>query len=154
MEIKLNTNISKEYENINVTINAPDRNSQVIELENNILGLSSNKIEKIIGKQDDNIYIIDINDIFLFYSEDKNNFCKTKDGVFRIKEKLYYLEEVLPSNMYIRTSNSAIVNINKVKCFNTNMVGSILIKLINGEEEYVSRRRIPEVMKFLKDRRR
>ena len=32
MEIKLNTNISKEYENINVTINAPDRNSQVIEL--------------------------------------------------------------------------------------------------------------------------
>ena len=154
MEIKLNTNISKEYENINVTINAPDRNSQVIELENNILGLSSNKIEKIIGKQDDNIYIIDINDIFLFYSEDKNNFCKTKDGVFRIKEKLYYLEEVLPSNMYIRTSNSAIVNINKVKCFNTNMVGSILIKLINREEEYVSRRRIPEVMKFLKDRRR
>jgi len=63
------------------------------------------------------------------------------------------LEENLPKKNFIRISNSVIVNISQVKYFNTNIVGSILVKLNDGTEEYVSKRRISDIMRFLKNRR-
>lgn len=153
MNIKVRTNISNEYNDIDIVINAPEKNSQVINIENYLLSINYNSIDKVIGMQENNIFIINVPDIITAYSEEKNNFIKTKEGIFKIKEKLYYLEENLPSKSFIRISNSVIVNINKVKCFNTDVIGSILVKMIDGTEEYVSKRRVSSVMKFLKDRR-
>ena len=112
-------------------------------------------------KEDKERYIIRINDrivplntseIAYVYSEEKNNYCRTKDGTFRIKEKMYYLEEALPSKEFIRISNSAIININHVKCFNTSIIGRIQVKFKDGTTEDVSKRRTPEIMSFLKGR--
>ena len=50
-------------------------------------------------------------------------------------------------------SNSAIININHVKCFNTSIVGKIKVKFKDGTEEDVSKRRTTEIMRFLKERR-
>lgn len=153
MDIKVHTNISSNYQNIEIYINAPERNETVQRLENELLSKSSNLIEQIIGMHGNDIFIINVLDIIMFYSEDKNNFCKTKDGIYRIKEKMYYLEEMLPKNKFIRISNSAIANIDHVKCFNTSIIGKILVKFKDGSEENVSRRRTAEIMKFLKERR-
>ena len=153
MDIKIRTNISSEFENIEICINAPERNEEVQRLENELLTNQEKTIKNIIGMQDNDIFIINISDIIMFYSEEKNNFCKTKDGVYRIKEKLYYLEEKLPSKDFIRISNSVIANINHVKCFNTSIIGKIIIKFKNGAEETVSRRKTSEIMSFLKNRR-
>lgn len=153
MEIKVHTNISKEYQNIEVWINAPEKNEEVQALENELLYKTSKSIEQIIAMKDNDIFIINTSDIILFFSEEKNNFCKTKDGMYRIKEKLYYLEEMLSTKDFIRISNSAIVNINHVKCFNTSIIGKIIVKFKDGSEENVSKRKTSEIMKFLKDRR-
>ena len=153
MNIKVRTNISNEYEDIEIVINAPEKTTQVLDLENDLLRISSNTIEKVIGMQGNDIFIINVSDVITFYSEEKSNFCKTKDGIFKIKEKLYYLEEKKKKKSFIRISNSVIVNIDKVKCFNTDIIGSILVKLNDGTEEYVSKRRVSDVMKFLKNRR-
>ena len=153
MNIKVRTNISNEYEDIEIVINAPEKTTQVLDIENDLLRISSNTIEKVIGMQGNDIFIINVSDVITFYSEEKSNFCKTKDGIFKIKEKLYYLEENLLQKSFIRISNSVIVNIDKVKCFNTDIIGSILVKLNDGTEEYVSKRRVSDVMKFLKNRR-
>ncbi len=63
---------------------------------------------------------------------------------------MYYLEEVLPTKEFVRISNSAIININHVKCFNTSIVGKIKVKFKDGTEEDVSKRRTTEIMRFLK----
>ena len=152
MEIKVRTNISSEYQNIDITINAPKRNEEVQILENMLLSKSQKNINQIIAMHNNDIFIINITDIIEFFSEEKNNYCKTKDGVFKIKEKLYYLEEILPSKDFIRISNSAIININHVRCFNTSIIGRIIVKFKDGSEENVSRRKTSEIMKFLKDR--
>ena len=116
--------------------------------------MSFNKtIKEVLGTQGNNIYIINIEDIIKFYSEDKNNFCKTKDGVFKLKEKMYFLEDALPKDSFIRISNSVIINVKHIKCFNTDIIGKIAVKFNDETEEYVSKRKIPDVMKFLKDRR-
>ena len=152
MEIKVRTNISNEFQNIEVCINAPEKNEDVQMLENELLSRSSKSIKQIIAMQNNDIFIINISDVIVFFSEEKNNFCKTKYGVYKIKEKLYYLEEVLPSKDFIRISNSAIININHVKCFNTSIIGKIIVKFKDGTEESVSKRRTSEIMKFLKNR--
>lgn len=151
--MKVRTNISSQYEDIEIIINAPERTNQLVNLENEISRLSLNQIEKIIGIKGNDLFIISVFDVIKFYSEEKNNYCKTSDGIFVIKEKLYFLEENLPSKNFIRISNSVIVNIDKVKCFNTNILGSILLKFDDNTEEYVSRRKVSNVMKFLKNRR-
>lgn len=153
MDINVRTNISSEFQNIEVCINAPEKTQEVQRIENQLLVMKENAIKNIIGMQNNDIYIINISDVIVFFSEEKNNFCKTKDGVYKIKEKLYYLEEVLSLNDFIRISNSAIININHVKCFNTSIIGKIVVKLKDGSQENVSKRRTAEIMKFLKKRR-
>lgn len=152
MDIKVRTNISNEYQDIEVCINAPVINQEVQMLENELLSITSKSIKQIIAMQNNDIFIINVSDIILFFSEEKNNFCKTKDGIYRIKEKLYYLEEMLSQKDFIRISNSAIININHVKCFNTSIIGKIIVKFKDGSEESVSKRKTSEIMKFLKDR--
>lgn len=152
MDIKVRTNISNEYQDIEVCINAPAINQEVQMLENELLSITSKSVKQIIAMQDNDIFIINVSDIILFFSEEKNNFCKTKDGIYRIKEKLYYLEEMLSPKDFIRISNSAIINVNHVKCFNTSIIGKIIVKFKDGSEESVSKRKTSEIMKFLKDR--
>lgn len=152
MKIKVRTNISSEFQEIEVCINAPEKNEEVQRLENELLARNVNVIKQIIAMRNNDIFIINVSDVIMFFSEEKNNFCKTKDGIFLIKEKLYYLEDVLPSREFIRISNSTIINIKHVKCFNTSIIGRIVVKFKDGNEENVSRRRTAEIMKFLKDR--
>ena len=152
MNIKVRTNISKELEDIEIVINAPENNEQVQKIENDLIFGTTKSIKKILGMQGNDIFVINVLDIIMFYSEDKYNYCKTKNGIYRVKEKLYFLEEMLPQNDFIRISNSAIININKVKCFNTSIVGKIIVKFIDGTEETVSRRRTAEIIKYLNER--
>lgn len=152
MNIKVHTIISKEYEDIEVVINSPIKNEQVEMLENYIVSETTNSIKKVIGMQGNDWFIINVSDVILFYSEDKNNYCKTKEGTYKIKERLYYLEELLPKKDFIRISNSAIININNVKCFNTSIVGRMIVKFEDGSEETISRRRASKIMKFLNER--
>ena len=153
MEINVHTNISKEFKNIEITINAPEKTEQVLEIENTLLNLNSGNINEVIGMQGNSLYILNVSDIIKFYSDEKKNYCKTAEGDFIIKEKLYFLEDNLPNDKFIRISNSVIVNIEKAKCFDTSILGSIIIIFKDNTKEYVSKRRVSSVMKFLKDRR-
>lgn len=150
MEIKVNTNISNRFQKVEIQINAPERNEEIKRIEENITNYKR-IIRKIVGKQNNSYFILDIDNVIKFYSEEKNNYCKTKDGEFRIKEQLYYLEEVLPTERFIRISNSVIINVEKVKCFNTDTLGKIVVELKDGSKEDVARRKNSDIMKFLKN---
>ena len=91
MDINIHTNISNTYENIEIFINAPQRNEQVIQIENELLKNCTNKIRTIMGVQNNDIFIIKIQDIIEIYTDERNIFCKTANGIFGIKEKLQKL---------------------------------------------------------------
>lgn len=98
------------------------------------------------------IYFFDLAEVICFFSRDKYNYVRVKQGTFRIKQKLYELEEKLKTKDFIRISNSCILSINQVKCFDTSVLGSILVKLKDGSEETVAKRRVSQMMKWLKER--
>ena len=88
-----------------------------------------------------------------FFSKDKYNYVRTVNGIYRIKMKLYELEEVLDKNDFIKISNSCIVNINQVECFDISILGTIVVKLKDDTKENVSKRNIKKVKQMLKERR-
>ena len=150
MKVYIQTDISDRYNDeikiIIQTNQVTDKVQQII----NLIDKADKNIKKIIGMQNNDIFIININEIICFYSENKNNYCKTYKGAFKIKQTLYELENNLDANDFIRISNSSIVNINHVAHFNTDITGTIKVQLKDGSIEYISRRRISKVMKLLK----
>lgn len=153
MKINIHTSISDDIKDdeIEVQIKAKNNSNVLNKIIENIQNVSEN-IDTIIGIKESNISIIDVSDIICFYSMEQNNYCKTNSGEFKIKKKLYELEESLDKNTFVRISNSCIVNIKFVQSFDLSMIGNIVVKFKDGTSEYVSKRRIPNVMKFLKER--
>ena len=79
-------------------------------------------------------------DIVKIYSDGKYNYCKTKENKYKIKGKLYELEEL--DDNFIRISKKCIVNIIHVKIFDIGETGKIIIRLDDDTEEIVSRRKM------------
>lgn len=93
---------------------------------------------------------INTNDIMYFYSNGNYNFCKTKEKEYRIKSKLYEIEK--KSNNFLRISKSCIVNIKQVKNFDIGKNRNIVVRFYDNSEQFVSRRKIKEVMNYLNER--
>ena len=153
MEVKINFNIDSSLtsDDIIIHITAAKNSGQLQKLLDDIQKLSKTK-SSLIGFKNNEIYILPVQDITLFYSHDKKCYCQAHNDVYVIKKKLYELEEILDKNQFIRISNSHIINISFIKNFDLNYTGNILIKLLNGDTLNVSKRRISSILKFLKER--
>ena len=152
MNIKVNTNISKEFEEITINVSAPELTEELQKILNNLLTISSQK-EEIVATKNNEIFLLKSKDIIYFYSDEKINFAKTKENTYRVKEKLYELEEQLPKNKFIRISNSCIINVEKTKSFDASIIGSLVAKMEDETKQEVSKRKIKDVMKFLNERK-
>lgn len=106
--------------------------------------------EEIIVRKDNKLLKIPYKDIIMFFSKDKENFCKTKEQEYKIKSRLYELEKL--NNDFIRVSKKYIVNFNHVKNFDIGEIGKIVIRLDNGDMVNVSRRKIRNVIDYLDER--
>lgn len=60
-------------------------------------------------------------DIIMFYSDKKFNYCKTKNEYYKIRSKLYELEKA--NKNFIRISKSCIVNMKHIEKFDISETG-------------------------------
>lgn len=151
MDFKIRTNISKEYKDAEIIINAAELNEDIQLLINNITNMQNN-LKNIIGSKDNNMFVIDVNEVICVFTEEKNVYCKTSKDKYKIRLTLSDLEQSLPQSDFIRISNSCIINIKYVEYFDTNIVGSIIVKFKDGSTEYVSKRKVSTVLRYLKGR--
>lgn len=154
MDIQVNTNISKEYNDITikVQVSAPELTDEVQKILDNLSKISKKKKE-IVATKNNQIFLLKSKDVLYFYSDEKNNFVKTREGVYKIKERLYELEENLDDKNFIRISNSCIINIDRTKCFDVSQIGSLIAKMEDDTKQEVSKRKIKNVMNFLNERK-
>ena len=151
MEIKINTNISSEFKEASITINAPELTKEI----QNLIQYASHINEmqnQIMASENNKIYFIDLERVICFFSKDKYNYVRVKEGTYKIKQKLYELENSLRKKDFIRISNSCLIHINQVECFDTSVLGTILVRLKDGTQETVSKRRVAQIMKLLRER--
>ena len=154
MDIKVNTNISKEFNDaiIKVEVTAPEITEDIQKFLNSISQIAKKK-EEIVATKNNEIFLLKSKNVFYFYSDEKNNFAKTNDGIYKIKERLYELEENLDKKKFIRISNSCIINIDQTKCFDVSQIGSLFAKMQDDTKQEASKRKIKNVMKFLNERK-
>ena len=97
----------------------------------------------------DRIYLLDKKEIFRFYTEDQKTFVRCAQQTYRVKLRLYVLEEMLSGGSFVRISNSEIVNFSHVKNLDTSISGTISLRMTNGDKTYVSRRYVSKIKKYL-----
>lgn len=134
--------IDKNHEE-EVVIYSHQRNSLVEQIESLV---NSQEIE-ITGYKEQEAVKLDLSEIFCFICEENKIYALTEKERFKIKLRLYQLEEKLPRN-FVKLNQSCIGNVKKIQRFNASFGGSLSVEFKNGYKDYVSRRQL----KIVKER--
>lgn len=152
MEVNLKINEELEKNEILVEIQYSSKNKYFQHFVDYIKNYELDYRNKVIVLSDNyELVEVEYKDIIMFYSDKKYNYCKLKDRTYRVKSKLYELEEINAD--FIRISKNCIVNIKHVEMFDISKTGKIVVRLDDFTEQVVSRRKTKDIMKYLEDRR-
>ena len=140
IEIKLDESC-KEPKIIIHTDKMTEEVSQIVKL------LSEEKPEVFAAiHENGEIVLLEQTEIIRIYAENERVYAKTKDGSYRLKARLYELEERLNKKMFIRISNSEIINLKEVKKFDLSFSGTICVSMSDKTATYVSRRYVRKII--------
>ena len=99
-------------------------------------------------------YYFPLDDVLFFETEDEHVYAHTKDDAYRIKYRLYELEEQLPK-YFVRAAKSTIVNVTQVYSVTHNLTASSLVQFSGSHKQvYVSRYYYKELRQRMNDRNR
>ena len=151
MEVNLKINEELEKNEIVVEIQYSSKNKYFQHFVDYIKNYELDYRNKVIVLSDNyELVEVEYKDIIMFYSDKKYNYCKLKDRSYRVKSKLYELEEINAD--FIRISKNCIVNIKHVEMFDISKTGKIVVRLDDFTEQVVSRRKTKDIMKYLEYR--
>jgi len=144
--VKVEIKIDPQCNETTVVIIAKEMGDEVNELLKSLTRQSSSVV---VGFRDDSATVLENEEIIRIYTAVQKVFVVTDDGEYVSRMRLYELEERLPSNMFVRTSNSEIVNLHKVRDFDLSFSGRIGVRFLDGSVTYVSRRYVAKIKKIL-----
>ena len=140
MKFNLIIDQSKDEE---ITATVHSRSSLIDEIE--ALVLQSNKKDSLTVFSEDEIKNLSFDEIECITVLDKKTFViSTKGEKFRIKMRLYEIEEILPSG-FIKINKSSVANEKHIERFSVSFSGAVDAVFKSGYKEYVSRRCFAEI---------
>ena len=101
------------------------------------------------GFRNDILEVLEQSEILRIYAAAGKVFAKTIDGEYTLRLRLYELEERLDKNLFVRISNSEIINLKKVRKFDLSFTGTICVYLSDGTVTYASRRYVNKIKQVL-----
>jgi len=150
--MKVKIEIEEDLSENEVIIKCSKLNDNIQKIKQMLSEVTFNDINLSFYKNDEECYI-SLNDILFF---ETNNNCleaHTSKDVYKIKYRLYELEEIL-SKEFIRVSKSAIINLRNVFSISHGLSSSSLVKFYNSHKQvYVSRHYYKYLRVILKERR-
>ncbi len=140
MKFNLIIDKSKEEE---ITATVHGRSSLTERIEALVMQYSGN--DRIPVFSEDEMKLLQFSEIESVVSEEGKTFVTDSSGNrFRIKMRLYEIEEILPS-YFIRINKSALANEKQIERFSANFSGAVDAVFKSGNKEYVSRRCFAEI---------
>ena len=127
-----------------IVINAREKSHLVCEIEE----LVKNYSVDLIGYTENETVKLDLNDVYCFYTEDNKVFALMENEKYRLKSRLYQIEENLSDN-FVKINQSCIANIKKIDRFKVTVGGSLTVVFKNGYVDFVSRRNLKNVKERL-----
>ena len=83
------------------------------------------------------------------YVENGRTMAHTEQGTYALKGPLYEWEQRLAPRAFVRVSQSEIIHLKKVKAFDLNLAGTVLVRLTGGTVTYASRRYVAKIKTLL-----
>lgn len=120
------------------------RRSELVDQIEALVNAGAEK-SQLTGYAEDDIRLLSFSEIQCILAEDGNTVAVVgKDEKYRLKQRLYELEEILP-DFFIRISKSALVNEKHLVRFSAGFSGAVDAVLRCGWKESVSRRCFAEI---------
>lgn len=145
--VNVEVKIDKEYNEPKIIIYTNEINSEISNIINELSCMDKIHIK---AYKDEKLYILKQNDIESIYSENGKVFVRCNDEIYIIKNRLYELESLLDKKIFLRISNSEIINFNKIENIDFKVLGTLILNFKSGNKAYSSRRYIPKIKEFLK----
>jgi DNA-binding LytR/AlgR family response regulator len=134
--LKLRIEISDELAEDEVIIRCSRIDENVQKLQSYVANLSSPKIVFYKGQQE---FFLQLEEILFFETESERVFAHTEKDAYRVKFKLYELEELLPRS-FARASKGTIVNTSRIFSINRQLTSSSQVRFTNTHKQiYISR---------------
>lgn len=146
--MKLNIKIDTSVEEPEALIITPRMSEEVNKIVDYI-GRLNGEPTVISDVKDDKVEILEQGEFIRAYAEGGKVFVRTEKSLYQIRLRLYELEERLDGSIFVRISNSEIVNLKKVKSIDLSFVGTICMEMSDGDVSYVSRRYVSKIKKIL-----
>ena len=140
--MKFNLVIDKSAEEV-VTVIAHERSSLTDQIEG--LVMQHTGADRIAAYSEDDMRMLRFQEIeCVMVLDGKIYAIDTRNKRYRLKQRLYELEQMLPS-FFIRINKSALANENRIARFDTAFSGAVDAVFQCGYREYVSRRCFAEI---------
>jgi len=134
--LKLRIEISEDLAENEVIIRCPRMDDSVKKLQAYIRSLSS---PKLVFYKDHQEFYLPIEKILFFETDSEQVYAHTANDAFRVKQKLYELEEILPRT-FIRAAKGTIVNTALIYAINRSFTSSSQIMFAGTHKNvFVSR---------------
>jgi DNA-binding LytR/AlgR family response regulator len=146
--VKVEIRLDEQCEETSVMIVTKEMSDEV----NGLVKILSNQnpnLHLILGFRDGNATVLTHEKIIRIFAANQKVYIVTDDGEYISRLRLYEFEERLPANMFVRISNSEIVNLQNVRDFDLSFSGSICVRFLDGSATYVSRRYVSRLKTIL-----
>jgi DNA-binding LytR/AlgR family response regulator len=141
----LRIEISEELSENEVVIQCRNIDENVQKIKSYITKLASPKIVFYKGTKE---FYLPLEDVLFFETELEHVYAHTAKDAFRVKHKLYELEEMLPG-YFARASKGTIVNTSRIFSINRQLTSASQVRFTNTHKQiYISR----HYFKTLKDK--
>ena len=144
--MKVDISISPEIEEPFVVIHTKEMNSEIADLAKDISEYTSGG--KIIGNTDDRMIVLEAESISVIRVEDEKVYVVSEGITYRVGKRMYELLEMLGKD-FMQVSKSASINLKYLKSVEPYFNGVMVLHLKDGEKEYISRKYVPMLKKYL-----
>ena len=143
--MKVSIDISAEYKEPFAVIHT-DKVTEEIQRIVDVLGTNETPITAL--QNEDNIVVLQPKDIYMVRVEDGDTIIYGAKQRYRSRKRLYELAQQLGSQ-FMQISKTTLINLSYVDSIEPGFSGTLLLKLKNGNKDYVSRKYLPEFKKYL-----
>ena len=134
--MKLRIEISDDMEEPEVIVRCGRVDDSVSKLQEYVRSLSAPKLTFYKGTQE---FYLPLEDILFFETDGEQVFSHTAGDAFKVKRRLYELEDILP-RFFVRAAKGTIVNTQRIYAINRNLTSSSQICFTGTHKHiYVSR---------------
>ena len=138
----------RDLDHIDVLVRAPERDSAVARLMEDISGKPSDSLT--VTDTDGMTRRIVTDDLIAVSVRDKLTLLTAEDGRYTVRQSLQNIERALDPGRFLRISRHELINRDKIERFEFMSNGTLRLELAGGIETWVARRCIPEVRSFIK----